>query len=642
MLRARSLSRAPAPSLVRRALCTAPSGTAVSHQPPLAIRTSLVGGATALATPLFPIIGLNQLVFRYLPPQTRMAITGGTSFAYFSAMTLVPNIFYYAPLLVPFAIGNGVTAAASYIALEAAAGGPDKLKDWNIKLGSGGVAIPVAGPAIGMATALAAPLTYPLTFALAWSPASPTVTAEAEAAAAQAQAWAWAYDPAVYEMVRELAYNQVMVPCLLTTGFASGLLLHVPLQPLVVGVDGVAWPQLAGGVLAAVALGLLVTYSAAGRVEIPHLADLDVASLPERRNGRLFEALFGPEPLPCFIGSEAELLWVPALERAGGGGGSGGDGATAPAVRVVSQRLQPTRLTGVVGGGRGEEACYDFGPAAPRESVAGGGRAAAAAALRAKVADKRVRVYGSKHAAFFDGLWVARPLERRKMAPLLAALPVGEALLTDATALLVAGVGAADVERALGECLPLLASSELAARRRRAGGGSLHLHASWADEAARGAARRGAAVEALPEALPEALRRELGLRRAQLAELWRLEHGAPPGPYAAAQLEEQLGAAGVDVARARRSLARLLEVPAVAPPPPSPSSSLSLPSSSSSSSSSSLSELHARADDWRAMERAARREWRKGAYDVALKTVVLGAVLAGLVVWGRQRDASQD
>lgn len=608
-----ALRRLPRIPALRRALCTATTGTAVSHQPPLAIRTSLVGGATALVTPLFPVIGLNQLVFRHLSPQARMAITRGTTFAYFSAMTLVPNAFYYAPLLVPFAIGNGVTAAASYVVIETAAGGPDELKNWNLKLGAGGVAIPVAGPAIGMATALAAPLTYPSTFAIAWNPASPTITAEAEAAAAKAQAWAWAYDPAVYEMVRELAYNQVMVPCLLTTGFASGLLLHVPLQPLIVGVDGVAWPKLAGGVLAAVALGLLVLYSAAVRVEIPHLADLDVSSLPERRSG-LWQSLFGPEPTPCFVGSEAELLWVPALERRddddGAGGGGGG---AASAVRIVSQRLQPTRITGVIGG-KGEVR-YDFGAAAgPPESADGIGRAAAAAALRAKLADARVTVYGSKHAAFFDGLWLARPLERERMQPMLGALPVGEALLTDATALLVAGTRAADVERALGECLQLLASSGLAARR-RTGYGSLHLQASWADEAARGAARRGAAVEAL--------RRELGLRRAQLAELRRLERGAPPGPYAAAQLEEQLYLAGIDVARARRSLAEL------EPSPPSPPSSR---------------ELHARADDWRTMERAASREWREGAYDMALKTVLLGALslVAALVAWGRPRDTSQD
>ena len=31
--------------------------------------------------------------------------------AYFSAMVLSPKLFWYAPLLLPFALGNGATAA---------------------------------------------------------------------------------------------------------------------------------------------------------------------------------------------------------------------------------------------------------------------------------------------------------------------------------------------------------------------------------------------------------------------------------------------------------------------------------------------------------------------------------------------------
>ena len=63
------------------------------------MRAGLVGSATALATPLFPVIGLNQLVFRYLTPQQRLVLAGGSSMAYFSAMVLSPKLFWYAPLL---------------------------------------------------------------------------------------------------------------------------------------------------------------------------------------------------------------------------------------------------------------------------------------------------------------------------------------------------------------------------------------------------------------------------------------------------------------------------------------------------------------------------------------------------------------
>lgn len=35
---------------------------------------------------------------------------GGTSMVSYSIMTLTPQAFYYAPILLPFAVGNGVVA----------------------------------------------------------------------------------------------------------------------------------------------------------------------------------------------------------------------------------------------------------------------------------------------------------------------------------------------------------------------------------------------------------------------------------------------------------------------------------------------------------------------------------------------------
>lgn len=37
------------------------------QEAPLLVRASLVGASTAMMTPLFPVIGLNYLVFRHLP-----------------------------------------------------------------------------------------------------------------------------------------------------------------------------------------------------------------------------------------------------------------------------------------------------------------------------------------------------------------------------------------------------------------------------------------------------------------------------------------------------------------------------------------------------------------------------------------------
>eukprot|EP00913_Durusdinium_trenchii_P002814 g2605.t1 len=77
-----------------------------------------------MMTPLFPVIGLNYLVFRHVPADVRMAWLGGTSMVSYSIMTLVPQAFYYAPILLPFAVGNGMVAGSLYLVADLAAGGP--------------------------------------------------------------------------------------------------------------------------------------------------------------------------------------------------------------------------------------------------------------------------------------------------------------------------------------------------------------------------------------------------------------------------------------------------------------------------------------------------------------------------------------
>ena len=110
----------PTPAAGGRGCRLSASAGVAETRPPLAVRAGLVSASTALATPLFPIIGFNHLVFRFVPPEQRMAIHGGTSMAYLSAMVLLPNAFYYAPVLLPFAISNGVTAGGLYIVAEKA------------------------------------------------------------------------------------------------------------------------------------------------------------------------------------------------------------------------------------------------------------------------------------------------------------------------------------------------------------------------------------------------------------------------------------------------------------------------------------------------------------------------------------------
>ena len=101
------------------------------------MRAGLVGATTTLATPLFPVIGFNQLAFRFLDPATRMALTRRRQHAHFSAVTLTPEAMRWAPLMLPFAVGNGATAGALYLGADVAAGGP--------------LALQATGPVVGVA-----------------------------------------------------------------------------------------------------------------------------------------------------------------------------------------------------------------------------------------------------------------------------------------------------------------------------------------------------------------------------------------------------------------------------------------------------------------------------------------------------------
>ena len=557
----RSLPRAHprSPLLLRR--------FAHAEVPPLGVRAGLVGGAVALATPLFPIIGLNQLAFRWLTLDQRLVLTGGTSMLYFSSMVAAPQFFYYAPLLLPFAAGNGAVASATYVATEIAAGGPRALASWDM------LGVPVAGPAIGVATALAAPLAYPVAFALMW----PSGGASALGGGA-ATLWTVAFDPAVYEQIRQLCYNPVMFPCLATTGALSGWLIHLGLRPLIVGVPGVGWPRLAGAVLAAVLAGLAALYSTAGRVEIAHLRDAHPAPPPSASSWLRTATWLRGLP-PCYVDGEAELCWVAGLDATTG--------------ELVSRRLRPARPANADADddADGRRCAFD----ATERTERGCARADDAAALRAKLADGEVAVYASRRAAFFDGLpAVASPLDRGAVGRALEGLPLGEHVLTDAVALLVAGaVDGAVVERGVTACLPLLRDCSLAERLRS--NTAFTLHRSWAD----GGADATSALLALLA--------DLRLRRAQLAELIRLDEGTPAGPYTRPHLEAHLGGAGIDVPRARALLAGGQR----------PSQRQRGPPGGALASN--------REDDWRTMGAAGRRERRETAGGAALVLVVGGA-----------------
>jgi hypothetical protein len=202
-----------------------------------------------LLTPLFPVIGFTHLLLRHFPAPARLAVTGGTSVLYFSLMTLAPNAFFYAPILLPFAVGNGLTSALVYAAVEKVSGGPSTLARRTL----GGV--PLAGPVIGVATAIAAPFTYPAAWLLVWPDSALFESASV-------------LNLEVYSIIKDLTFNSVMLPCLAVTGGAAGALLHGGLKPLILGVEGHPWGNLAGAVLLATTAGLGALYSTSVRTEI--------------------------------------------------------------------------------------------------------------------------------------------------------------------------------------------------------------------------------------------------------------------------------------------------------------------------------------------------------------------------------------
>jgi len=364
------------------------SDDTVVSQPPAIVRASLVGAATALMTPLFPVIGFNQIVFRFVDPATRMVLTGGSSMLMFSAMTLVPNAFFYAPLLLPFAIGNGVTAMGLYAAVETLAGGPDKLaaaKLWGF--------IPVVGPVLGVATALIAPFAYPACFALTFPEESN------------------ALDVTTYCNIFSFCFGSefgwIVTPCLATTGFTAGMLIHIFTKPVIVGIPGVPWQQLAGGVLAATSIALAALYSTSVRSStVEHLHDVDV-------NAQELQGWFFRRRAPCYIRGEQELFWVPTLDTRTGD--------------VHSERLRLQVLA---------DGHYQYHKDGVRER--GGQRAAHARKLFKKAQDKRVKCYASSRSAYFDGFPLNYdPLDGADIRRKMEALP--KQLKTDLLTLVVVG-----------------------------------------------------------------------------------------------------------------------------------------------------------------------------------------------------------
>jgi len=418
---------------------------------------------------------------------------------YFSAMVLAPQAFFYAPLLLPCAIGNGAVAGATYSIADAVAGGPKALAEFKI----GGL-LPVAGPAIGAATAVVAPFTYPACFAITWPSLSQGLTSAA-------------LDVESYNFIYELCYNEVMLPCLTITGGVSGLVIQSVLQPIVIGQEGGDWRKLAGVVSIALAVALGAMYSTAVRTRVPHLQDIDfdAADMEAAKS-------FWSRKVECYVRGTDELCWVPGLDPVSG---------------AICSRQRPMKIpTGQT------SSAIDFTWDHCRECV-GLTQAALSHDLRQKARDRRIRCYDSAKAAYFGAIGHLA-LADDTLQKIATHIPEAQTVLTDAVVLLAAGrVEHATLRDSLQQLMPLLVESGLARSLR----GSLNpLHYSWADHKS-------------AEQAVNALLDDLCVRASELRELLRVKRGGQSKPhlmpqYSPVQLERSLRDAGIEVERAQHTL----------------------------------------------------------------------------------------
>jgi hypothetical protein len=222
-------SSRPVRLVQQRCQSTAPQPVA-----PFPVRCTIVGAATAVATPLFPVIGSYRLACYLVPNKgARFIIVGSAAGVFsFAIRDALPYLVAHAELMAPMALANGGVAAVAYGVLEAAAGGPAKLLDRAgtvlprfapIWLKAAGPAA-VVGAGIGLATALIAPYTYATLTELHFG----------------------------LELPSTARFVDRLVPVTAPTGFVAGALLGPTLRPAITGSPWLAAPAVlffAGGAL---------------------------------------------------------------------------------------------------------------------------------------------------------------------------------------------------------------------------------------------------------------------------------------------------------------------------------------------------------------------------------------------------------
>lgn len=216
-----------------------------THEPPLAVRIALVSTSTAICTPVFPAIGFVNAALRIMmpDPQLRQKISASSgAILNIAFWYILPFSYDVAPILLPFAIGNGIVAGAAYGCLDIVSGGPQSKILKNPLITGGG---------IGALTGVVAPtLLY-------------------------GQIYSAMYGiEGMSELIRQgLGLMPFALQISGATGFVAGMALYPLLHYPMFGVKNVHWMNFSGGILLASGVTLYHIYSSDGEKIMPILPD---------------------------------------------------------------------------------------------------------------------------------------------------------------------------------------------------------------------------------------------------------------------------------------------------------------------------------------------------------------------------------
>lgn len=209
-----------------------------SETPPLLIRTALVGTSVGLASPLFAVAGIGHMWFSYLPRSTlgtlakyTIGVVAGGGLLKVIYEYVGPFFWSNSDVVLPFAVSNAVASSFWYLAIELGFGMALLRRTiplpWvsSIIKGLGNYEIPLVGPVIGGLTAITAPFLWPAAFRTVWGKDFQHLVLGEDAT--------WITN----------MYEWIAFPVGVPVGIFSGFMMHVALQPAILGVPGKPWTK---------------------------------------------------------------------------------------------------------------------------------------------------------------------------------------------------------------------------------------------------------------------------------------------------------------------------------------------------------------------------------------------------------------